>query len=738
MRINATRRNHRIAGHEVRLARTPGGVLQVWAEDDTGLARGLGLAHAHDRLVQMVLVRLIGQGRLSECLKNSPQTVAIDVFMREMGFGRAAVVEANELSSESRRLTEAYAEGVNHVMDRHRLPLELALVRCKPDPWTAADTVITTKLMSYIGLAQSQQDMEHFLIQALRAGASLEKLRALCSPHLDGLDDATVEFIRKLRLERPLVGESIRFLAAAPTLMASNNWAVSGNRTASGTAFQCNDPHLECNRLPAIWYEAIMHTDDDYRLGATMPGVPGLIMGRTRALSFGFTYGFMDMVDYFIEECRDGACRRHDRFRPLEVRTEVILRKGADPLEITVRENELGVLEAPSGESDLADGFYLTRAWSAHRSGAAASLDALEQLPRTQTVPEAQRVVREVAISANWVLADRNGNIGYQQSGLLPDRKHSGLYPVPAWEEDLHWRGTISGDRLHAVLNPGEGFLATANNDLNPPGGPLVVNLPMGSYRVDRIRALLNECRDCTLDDMAQIQNDLYSLQAERYMELFRPLVPETFAGRMLSGWDCRYDTESRGATLFETVYHALLREVFGLKLFGEEVWEFLNNETAIVADYYHLFDNAVFGGDRIWFGEEGREALIRRVLAEILTEVDLASISPWGLQQRIVMHNIFFDGSLPSFLGFDYGPVELPGNRATVVQGGVFSSHDRQTTFTPSWRFLTDLGADLARTALAGGPSGRRFSRWYVTDVPRWLRGEYKTLTPEQENPQF
>jgi penicillin amidase len=734
MRITAKRSRHRVAGHEVGLARSPDGVLRVAAEDDRGLARGLGLGHAHDRLVQMVLVRLIGQGRLSECLKSSSETVAIDIFMREMGFGRNARVEAEALSDEARALIEAYAEGVNHVLEHQRRPLELALVRHKPEPWTAADTVITVKLMSYIGLAQSQQDMEHFLIQSLRAGVSLEKLKVLCSPHLDGLDDATVELIRQLRCNRPLVSESVRFLAALPTVMASNNWAVAGARTASGAPLQCNDPHLECNRLPAIWYESVMHTPDDYRLGATMPGVPGLIMGRTRNLSFGFTYGFMDMVDYFIEECRDGACRRQDGFRPLDVRTEVILRKGGDPLEITVRENEIGVLEAPSDAAELADGLYLTRAWSADSTGAAASLDALGRLTRAKTVPEAQKAVREVAISANWVLADRQGNIGYQQSGLLPERSHSGLHPVPAWNKEMLWRGTVPADRLLSILNPSDGFLATANNDLNPPGGPLAVNLPMGSYRVDRIRELLAACEACTLDDMARIQNDLYSLQAERYMELLRPLLPETFGGRMLGGWDCRYDTASRGATLFETVYHALLMEVFGRGLFGEAVWQHLNTETAIFADYYHLFDDAIFGGDAIWFGDEGREVLIRRVLAENLTEVDLASITPWGMRQRIIMRNIFFDGSLPTILGFDHGPVELPGNRATVVQGGLFNSHDRQTTFTPSWRFLTDLGEDLARTALAGGPSGRRFSRWYTTDIHRWLTGTYKTLAPDEK----
>jgi penicillin amidase len=709
--------------------------VRLWADDDLGLARGLGLAHAHDRLVQMMMVRLVGQGRLCECLTSNDETLAIDVFMRDMGLWREAEAETRLLSPAARALGEAYAAGVNHVLGAERRPLELLLVGYRPEAWTIADTLLTVKLMSFVGLAQSQQDMERVLIEAVRAGVSVDALQVLCSPHLDGLDASIAGWIRELRMVRPVAAESIRFLASVPTLMASNNWAVAGSRSASGNALQCNDPHLECNRLPAIWYEAIMHTADDYRIGATMPGVPGLVMGRTRRLSFGFTYGFMDMVDYFIEDCRGGACRRGERYQEFQVRSERILRKGDEPVTITIRENELGVLEADPRQSELADGLYLTRAWSGHRHGAAASLDALARLPAARTVSEAQVVVREVAISCNWVLADRDGAIGYQQSGLLPDRLHSGLYPVPAWDERQHWKGFVDAARLHCLLDPQEGFLATANQDLNPPGGPLVINLPMGSYRADRIRDLLAERQRCTLEDMEAIQNDLYSLQAERFMEVLRPLLPDTFAGRLLGRWDCRYDTASRGATLFETVYRALLREVFGAGLFGVAAWDTLLQSTAIVADYHHLFDDALLGADPRWFGGECRERMLARVLAEQLTEVDREAILPWGQRQQILMKNIFFDGALPRWLGFDRGPYELPGSRATVVQGGIFSAHGRQTTFTPSWRFITDLGEDQARTALAGGPSGRRFSRWYATDVGRWRNGEYKTLTSDESS---
>jgi penicillin amidase len=729
MRFTSKRRDIEIAGSEVGMARTKTGVVKLWAEDDIGLARGLGFAHAQDRLVQMMLVRLVGQGRLCECLVNDDETLEIDIFMREMGLSRYAKVEAVNAYGEGRSLGDAYAEGVNHWLGTNRRPIELMMVRYDPDWWTIADTILTVKLMSYVGLAQSQQDFEKFLIQAIRAGVPTEQLAKLTAPHLDGLDEATANLITKLRHVQPLVPEKLRFLGAAPTLMASNNWAVGGSRTASGHPLQCNDPHLECNRLPAIWYEAIMHTDDDYRIGATMPGVPSLVMGRTRNLSFGFTYGFMDMIDYFIEQCHGGNYRRGDSFIPFKTRTETVARKGGNPIEITIRETDLGVLESNSREPNLEDGFYLSRAWSAHRVGGAASLHALALLPKMTTVNDAQQIIREVAISCNWLLADRNGNIGYQQSGVLPDRSHSGLHPVPAWEEQWRWQGNVPQDQLHSLFNPPEGFLATANNDLNPEDGLLVINLPMGSYRIDRIRALLEECDECTLEDMRRIQNDLYSLQAERFMSVLQPLLPETFAGRLLAGWDRRYDRESRGATLFETVYHAILREVFGKGLFGEEVWDATISSTAIVADYYHLFDEVLLGDDPSWFGDEGRADLFKRVLEEVLTEVDLKAIGPWGRRQQIMMKNIFFDGRLPRWVGFDHGPIELPGNRATIVQGGLFKSHNRQTTFTPSWRFITDLGEDRALTALAGGPSGRRFSRWYKTDIARWLSGDYKTL---------
>jgi penicillin amidase len=731
VRITQSRQKVTVDDLSFEIARSTGGVIEIWGQTDHELATGLGFAHAHDRCVQMMLARLAGQGRLSECLKADEEMITVDIFMRQLGIARTAGHDAEACLTAARQLAEAYAQGVNACLERQRRPFELLLLGYRPEPWTVADTLLTIKLMSYVGLGQAQQDLEKLIIQAIHGGVSVAKLKKLFKPHLDDLDEELVEWIKRLRIEAPLLPPEVRFLSALPRMMASNNWAVAGSRSRSGTPLQCNDPHLECNRLPAVWYEAIMHTTDDYRMGATMPGVPGLVMGRTRELSFGFTYGFMDMVDYYIEECKDGRLLHGDHARELEVRTETVRVRKGTPIELTIRENEHGVLEADPRQEQLADGVYLVRAWSGHRWGAEGTLEALAALPGTKTVVEAQQVLRQVTISCNWVLADRRGNIGYQQSGQLPVRRHSGLHPVLGWDSDYAWSGLAPAEQLHSLLNPAQGFIVTANNDLNPPDGPLVINSPMASYRADRITALLAEERLLGIDDMKEIQLDLYSLQAERLMELLRPHLPDTLFGRLLKGWDLKYQRSSRQASMFEAIYQALLRRVFGEGLLGEEAWDALLASTGVLTDFYGFFDRALLDDDEVttWFGEEGRDAIVAAAVTEVMDDLQATTITPWGQYQRVMMSNLILGGKLPVWLGFDYGPIELAGGRATVVQGAVYTANDRVTTFCPSWRYHTDLGTDQIETVLAGGPSGRRFSPHYRTDIKLWLAGGYKQL---------
>jgi penicillin amidase len=730
MRITESTRSFEIAGTPVAMRRTPEGVMEMWAEDDLGLAAALGFAHAADRMLQMMLVRLIGQGRVSECLRSDDASLVLDRFAREMGFAADARSDTSSVGGDARRLGANYCAGVNHYLEHYGYPWELRLVRYRPEPWALADTLATIQLMSYLALAQSQQDAEKLIIQALQSGVDLERLKRLFAPHLDGLTDELRELVQKTPVHQPLVPPEVKFLTSLPKVMASNNWVVAGRKTASGLPIQCNDPHLECNRLPAVWYEMVQHTADGFRIGISMPGVPGLIMGRTRDVSFGFTYGFMDMIDYFIEEVQDLRSRRGEDFEPLSCRTEIILRKKKRPVTLKVWETRHGVLEVPPEDDRPRNGYHLCRAWSGHREGQARGFEALCKTLQAKTVPELQEILPDVTISGNWLLADTEGNIGYQQSGRLPLRQHSGLHPVPGWDESYDWRGFASADQLGRILNPPAGYIATANDDRNQAGKPLSINLPMGSYRFDRISAVLETKDDLRVPDMQALQRDLYSMQAERFMKLFRPLIPEGPTGDLLKTWDYHYDRESRAASLFEEIYHELLSAVFANGLFGTRAWRVITAETAIIVDFYQCFDTVLLEGDAGFFGEAGRAGIFRDVIGRVLGRYpSVEAVPTWGSQRGVMMTHLLFDGSLPRFLGFDYGPIVLEGNRATVVQGAIYRSHGRSTTFAPSYRFVTDLSETTAYTALAGGASDRRFSRYYLSDLLRWQRYEYKVL---------
>jgi penicillin amidase len=728
MRISERPVHVSIGGRDIQFRRITGGVLEIRGRDDFDFASGLGFTHACDRALQILLTRLVGQGRLSECLAGSDENLRIDVFMREMGFARYAAMETAEMASDTKHFVDAYTEGVNRGLQLCGTPFELRLAGYRPEPWHTADTFTTAKLMSYVGLAQAQQDAEKFIIQALASDVRAETLRRLFSPWLDGVDENLVELLKQVRIEQPLLPPEVRGVLPGP--MASNNWAVAGSLTASGAPLQCNDPHLECNRLPAIWYEVVAHIKDDFRIGITMPGMPGLIMGRTRALSMGFTYGFMDMVDYFIEELSEGRFRRGASWADFDARTEKILRRKKAPVEITVRENMHGVLEADSRNPRIQDGLYLCRAYANHRGGVANSLEAIRRLPLARTVDEAIESLRGFANSFNYVFADRTGNIGYRQTGRLPRRGHSGLYPTAGWDQANDWHGFVDDRELTCFRNPPEGFIITANNDTDLPGYPRTINLCMGSGRAERIRRLLENGRKHSIDDMQRIQTDVYSTQAERLMSRLRPLLPETPAARLLAGWDLRYDRESRGATVFEEVLRELLERIFGDNVFGLGVWRSLRDSSSLPHIYHHILDRILLGPDDPWFfGPAGQNALYREVLARVLSGIDPARVRPWGSTQSVTMRNILLGRRLPRFLGFDYGPVSLEGGRATVVQCGIFRSHGRLAAVYPSYRYVADLAEEGVHSALAGGPSDRRFTGHYTTDIENWLHGRYKEL---------
>jgi penicillin amidase len=699
--------------------RDENGIPQILARDITGLHWGMGYCHAMDRGMQMLIMRILGQGRAAEQLDGSDEMVEVDRFFRRMNWNGGIAEEARKLGGEARTWCEAYCDGVNARFSES-VPWELKLVKVRPDPWILADSLLLARMTGFLTLAQSQGEVERLFVEMVQAGIGDAHLEALFPGSTDGLDRA---MLTEVELAERIVPEAVKWGVTAPRVMASNNWGVSGSRTASGAAMLGNDPHLETNRLPNIWVEQSFRWPEGYALLMTMPGLPVPLVGRNEHLSWGATYTFMDSIDSWIEHCRNGQFRRGDAWVDFGRRVETIKRKKGEPVVVTIWENQHGVLDG----SAMEEGYRLATRWSG-ADGGAQSINTLVPMWTARTVTEGMAAFAGVESSMNWVFADSAGDIGYQMSGLMPQRADgwSGFAPRPGWEEQFDWKGFVSPEELPRVRNPQDGLIVTANQDLNHLGHTNPINAPMGDYRARRITQLLRERDDHDVDSFRAIQMDTYSIQAAEFLEVLTPLLGSGPIADALRAWDCRYELDCSGATAFEIFYAELLEEMFGPAC-AAQVVEHLRDATGAFIDFYQNFDRILVAESSPWLGDRTREAVWSAALARVADQVP----EPWGKRNQLTLSNMFFGGKLPRFLGFDRGPIPVRGGRATPHQGQIYSSGGRLTSFTPSLRLVADMSAAVLHSALCGGPSDRRFSKWYKSGVDGWLAGRLKVRKP-------
>ncbi len=700
------------------------GVCHIEGKDKTEVFDLMGYAHGKDRGMQILLMRILGQGRASEILDSSDQVLEIDKFFRRMNWTGSIFSEIEKFSPEAKEVTDAYCVGVNRAF-AEKIPWECKLLRFKPEPWRTEDTILISRMIGYLTLAQSQGDMERLFIEFVQAGMDEERLNELFPGILGGLD---IDLIKKIKLQERLVSPASLWNIAAPLMMASNNWAVSGKKTTSGKPILSNDPHLEVNRLPNVWYEMVLKTKDSYSMGGTMPGVPAMLVGRNPDLAWSVTYTFMDGTDSWIEKCKDGKYMREpDNWTHFIEREEIIKRKKKDPVTVVFYENKHGILEGNPHK----EGYYITTAWASAFSGAV-TLDSIIKMFDAKTVTEGMDLFGRVETSWNCILADKDGNIGFQMSGLMPKRREgvSGFVPLPGWEEKNDWQGFEKPEDLPRCYNPECGYFVTSNQNLNEYGKVDPINVGMGPYRSDRIGKLLSENNEITREYMYKLHYDVYSTQAELFMEILGPLLPDTRQGEILKNWNFEYSADSEGAFLFDRFYKELYLEVFGKNGFGTEAVKHIDKNTGIFNDFYINFDRILLSEKSLWFTNHTREDLYLKAAEKALE----SQPEKWGNTRKVIMKNILFDGKLPKFLGFDRGPITIIGSLATPHQGQVFESAGRQTTFTPGFRMVIDLATDEMNTNMAGGPSDRRFSKWYCSDLENWISGKYKTIAVNSE----
>ena len=551
----------------------------IEAKNDADLYFAQGFVTAQDRLWQMDLYRRVARGETAEIF--GKLTLEEDKRWRRFGFAKIADESVALFSPELRAVLENYARGVNAyiaTLDEKSLPVEFRILQYKPREWTAADTLVIGKILADALSTTWRSDLLRASLEKAISKEKFDDLNRQVTPYdvvLFGKDNSVQSANRIVHSQKPKTEdqrqksnylefaekefdlrksslERIGFYAE--DLAASNNWVISGKRTADGKPILANDPHLQPG-APGIWYLTHLSTADSRVSGVTFPGVPGIVLGHNEFIAWGATNVGPDVQDLYLETFNDkGEYKTPNGWAaPVSRKEEIKVR--ANPLK---PETEIVNLEVRTTRNGVIigaeDGKELALKWTA-LDAKNQDLEAFFRLNRAKNWDDFKIALKTYGgATQNFVYADVKGNIGWYGAGRIPTRKTGdGALPFDGASDDGAWTGYIPFEELPNLYNPAEGFIVTANQRIvgTDYKYPQMSRDAAAPWRARRIYDSLKDNPKVTMDAVRDIQYDSLNLPVSN---LAKEIVkqnaasPETLA--VLKTWDGRMTADSRGAVL--------------------------------------------------------------------------------------------------------------------------------------------------------------------------------------------
>ena len=779
----------------VEIYRDKSGIPQIYADSAEDLFTAQGFVHAQDRFWEMDFRRHVTAGRLSELF--GPSTLENDKAIRTMGWREVAERELPELSERTRHYLDAYAKGVNawlkanpNASDRS---LEYSVLKIQngsytPEPWTALDSISWLKAMAWDLRSNMEDEIDRALaltklppdrVAQLYPGYPYDSHSPIVTqgaitetgfdqnaqPRPTGSTTRTTRTRGQATTARAL-GQAAQALDAVPGTMdtgehdgiGSNSWVVSGDHTASGKPLLANDPHLGA-AMPSVWYQVGLHCRAisekcPYDVtGFTFSGLPGVVIGHTDKIAWGFTNLGPDVSDLFLEKVQGDTYLYKGEQLKLETRKEQIRVAGGETVTLNVRSTRHGPLinEVIGGvrPSDGANAVALE--WTALTPGRTA--DAIFALDEATDWQEFRAAAALFDVPAqNLVYADTGGTIGYQAPGRIPVRESGdGTVPVPGWTGEYDWKtAPIPYDQLPTAENPPAGYIVTANNAVIDPRRyrPLLTKDWSYGYRSQRITDRLEQAFQKGKVDaatMSAIQRDTHNgLAASLVPSLMKVDLagPAVQARALLRGWDGSQGLDSAPAAYFNAVWRQLLSLTFdddlpkGARPSGGDRWYEVVKRLLATPDDPFWDDTTTRG--RV----ETRDDILRQALASGYQEVaerlgDDPRSWRWGDLHRLTLTNesLGTSGLAPVEALFNRGPFPVAGSKdAPDATGWDPQKDDYAVTSVPSMRMIVDLGdLDKSQWINLTGASGHAFNDNYWDQTPLWTDGE---LLPMRSTP--
>ncbi|MFQ5677532.1 MAG: penicillin acylase family protein, partial [bacterium] len=582
--------NLSILSEPVEVYRDEYGVPHIFADNEKDLFKVAGFVSAQDRLWQMDFNRRTANGELSEVIGSA--ALDFDKHVRLWGFARTAAKIADTLSQQSRTALEAYTAGVNAFIDSHtdRLPIEFLLLDYKPRHWKIEDSIAFIRLM---GWKLSFSWYTDLVLQELTNRLGEKKAREVFpdfprqGPLIVPSTSAPFWTSAQKFINDGLAVQA--FLGIQGGRLGSNSWVVSGQKTISGKPLLANDPHLTLT-APSVWYEMHLSAGDLNVAGVSFPGVPGIVIGHNDRIAWGLTNGMIDDVDFYFETINPQNAEQYwdgSKWADFERLTEEIKVKEAPPETLQIKISRNGPVISQFHPVLQGSDNVVSMRWVGHETSD--ELLAYLKLQKARTWDEFAEALATYKVPAqNFIFASSDGDIGYYLAGAVPIRFHTnGVLPHDGRRKTGQWIGQIPFDKLPHILNPPEGYIATANNKIVDDRYPYyLTNLWEPPSRAARIHRRLSDKELFSLDDFKDMQAD----DVSEYARDILPAVLSTLAValdstasedvlslyRLLNGWDGKESPGSIAASIFNAFVLKLtentLKDEMGESLYGSYI----------------------------------------------------------------------------------------------------------------------------------------------------------------------
>ena len=729
----------------------------------------LGYIHARDRLWQMEVIRMAGQGRLSEMFGRA--TFESDKFLRTLGMHKHAKASFEILKPETKEILEAYSSGVNAFINRETRMFELSLgaefliLSHSPEPWEAWHSGLALKVMALTLGGNMSKEIQRLALASKRM-TSLEiddlvtygpRDNPARLPNLSKLY-GYAEFIQKTSSVEPASLHNNQTELWPTGMTASNNWVVAGSNTATGKPILANDPHLGLTAPSTMYLAHLSFEISGERrnvIGGTLPGTPFVIAGRTDTSAWGLTTTGLDSQDLYLERIQNNDADLYltdAGWKKLIVEEETIKFSDGSEEIIKKRISRHGPVLPDTYKnikSILPDRHIAALKWNA-LTDRDTTMDGLIAFNLSRDVGDLYQASRSiVSPMQSIVVADVSGKIGLIAPGKIPVRKPEndlqGRAPAPGWMPEYEWERFASYDELPRIEKPASGWIATANANFLPDGFTTHITYDWAEHfrqqRVEELLASANEKH--TIAKSAAMQADTFSPAMQEFRDEAFRLIPvgigtSSAMSNALRQWNGNMDATRPEPLIMLAWFRHLHKEIFSDEL-RDEYKLFNRGRLTRVLRVLEGF-SARNWCDRINTPvKENCAELLTRSLQTAIKELEGAQGKDWRKWQYGKAHLAHSEHRPFSKVGVlsNFFTIEVPsaGGPYTLLRGQTNFGFDDayKSRHASAYRGIYDL-SDMNNSIFiqSTGQSGNFMSDNYRDFAERWSKVEYIPMTTD------